>query len=154
MGIEIERKFLIENDDWKKSIKKEFVIRQAYLASDPERTVRVRIKEDKGTITIKGITTNATRAEYEYEIPLQDAKEMIELGEKPIIEKRRYIVNEHQKTWEIDVFERENQGLVLAEIELGSEDEAIELPAWIGKEVTQEEKYYNANLMRYPFSKW
>lgn len=154
MGLEIERKFLLKNDDWKKSIEKEYAIQQGYLNSTPERTVRIRIKDQTGILTIKGKTTNATRAEYEYEIPFADAKEMIDLCEKPIISKTRYIVKENGHTWEIDIFDKENQGLEVAEIELNSEDEKVILPDWIGTEVTLDSKYYNANLIKQPFCNW
>ena len=154
MGVEIERKFLLKNDDWKENVDEKIEIKQGYLNSFPERTVRVRIKADKGILTIKGKTINSTRAEYEYEIPLKDAQEMITLCEKPVVEKIRFIVNVNSKIWEIDVFDGENKGLIVAEVELENEDESIELPHWIGKEVTQEAKYYNSNLIKNPFCNW
>ncbi len=154
MGIEIERKFLIKNEEWKNAIDEKIELKQGYLNSIPERTVRVRIKGDKGYLTIKGKSKGASRAEYEYEIPLIDARELIGLCEKPVIEKIRFIVKENNKIWEIDVFDGENKGLIVAEVELENENDAIQLPNWIGKEVTQEPKYYNSNLVKHPFCKW
>lgn len=154
MGLEIERKFLIKNKEWQKFIDEKKEIKQGYLSSVPERTVRVRINGKKGMLTIKGKNKKATRAEYEYDIPLDDALEMIELCEKPIIEKSRFIVKQNDKIWEIDVFEGENKGLIVAEVELQNENESIDLPNWIGKEVTLETKYYNSNLVKNPFCNW
>ncbi len=154
MPLEIERKFLLKNNDWKKSVQQQFVIKQGYLNTHPDRTVRIRIKGSKGILTVKGKTIHATRAEYEYEIPINHAEEMILLCEKPIIEKIRYLVEHHNKIWEIDIFSGANEGLMIAEIELESEDEAFHIPSWIGKEVTIDTRYYNSNLSENPFSKW
>jgi len=154
MGLEIERKFLIKNEDWKKSIQKQYTIKQGYLNTDPDRTVRIRIKGSKGILTIKGKTVKATRPEYEYEIPLKDAEEMIEFCEKPIIEKTRYIVEHQNKIWEIDIFGGENEGLIIAEIELDDENETFKIPDWIGTEVTTDTRYYNSNLSNTPFKQW
>lgn len=154
MGIEIERKFLIKNDKWKDAVQESFVLKQGYLNSEPSRTVRVRIKGDKGILTIKGKNKGAVRAEFEYEIPLQDAEALIQLCEKPIIEKERFIVLENNKVWEVDLFEGVNKGLQVAEVELQKEDEAIQLPDWIGKEVTSDARYYNSNLVQQPFCDW
>ena len=154
MGLEIERKFLLKNNNWKKAVRNQFAIKQGYLNDDPNRTVRVRIKGSKGILTIKGKTVNATRAEYEYEIPLSDAQELINLCEKPIIDKTRYIVDYQNKTWEIDIFYGENDGLILAEIGLDSEQEEFDLPEWAGQEVTTDSRYYNSNLAKKPISKW
>jgi adenylate cyclase len=154
MPLEIERKFLLTNTDWKPQTQRSIVIKQGYLSAVSERTVRVRIADEKGILTIKGKNEGATRAEFEYEIPKEEALELIELCEKPIIEKTRHEVSINNKVWEIDEFEGENQGLVVAEIELESENEKVELPTWIGKEVTDEKKYYNSSLINYPFSFW
>ncbi len=154
MAQEIERKFLLKNNDWKKEVERSYAIRQGYLSLDPKRTVRIRIKDRKGIITIKGKTQGISRAEYEYEIPIQDAKELIELCHSPIIHKIRYIVPYKNLGWEIDIFQDENQGLVLAEVELESEEQEVFLPPWIGEEVTDDMKYYNANLINLPFTKW
>jgi len=154
MAVEIERKFLVANSDWKLKISKEITIKQGYLSSNPERTVRIRIAGEKGIITIKGKTVNTTRAEYEYEIPLSEALELMELCEKPLIEKARYEILEHGNLWELDVFEGDNKGLIVAEIELESENQEFILPAWAGKEVSHESKYYNASLIKNSFKNW
>lgn len=154
MGKEIERKFLIKGDEWKK-LGKGTVYRQGYLSTVKERVVRVRTIDDKGYLTIKGINRGATRLEYEYEIPLQDANEMLdELCERPLIEKTRYVVPYAGLKWEIDEFAGENQGLVFAEVELTNENQKIELPDWIGEEVTGDPRYFNSNLIKHPYTKW
>ena len=152
--VEIERKFLIKNEYWKSFVTSKKEIRQGYLNSYYERTVRVRIKGDKGMLTIKGKNNNATRLEFEYEIPLTDARALLNLCEKPIIEKIRYIVEQNNKIWEVDIFEGENDGLKVAEVELNDENESIVLPDWIGEEVTSDTRYFNSNLIKHPFSKW
>ena len=154
MGKEIERKYLIKKDDWRE-LAKGTVYRQGYLSTVKERTVRVRTIDDNGYLTIKGITVGATRAEYEYEIPAKDANYMLdELCEKPIIEKKRYVIDHEDLTWEIDEFDGENQGLIVAEVELAAEDQKIALPDWIGEEVTGDPRYFNSNLIKHPYSKW
>tara|TARA_B100000809_G_scaffold33236_2_gene29051 strand:- start:1510 stop:1974 length:465 start_codon:yes stop_codon:yes gene_type:complete len=154
MPIEIERKFLVAKADWKLKINKETLIKQGYLSSKPERSVRVRIAGEKGIITIKGKTIKTTRAEYEYEIPLVDAINLMDLCEKPLIEKTRYNVLENGNLWEVDVFEGDNKGLTVAEIELESEEQEFVLPKWIGQEVSHENRYYNASLIKHPFITW
>jgi adenylate cyclase len=154
MPIEIERKFLVSNSDWKLNISKEIIIQQGYLSANPERTVRVRIAKEKGFLTIKGKTINTTRAEYEYEIPLSEAKELMTLCEKPILEKTRYEVLENGNCWEIDVFSGDIKGLIVAEIELESETQEFISPKWIGTEVSQETKYYKASLIKVHFKDW
>jgi CYTH domain-containing protein len=154
MGMEIERKFLLKNDDWKKGAEG-VTYRQGYLSTVKERTVRVRTIAEKGFLTIKGMTTGMTRSEFEYDIPLEDADYMLDaLCEKPLIEKKRFKIALKGLTWEIDEFFGENEGLVLAEVELESEDQDIEIPSWIGKEVTGDPRYFNANLVRHPYSTW
>ena len=154
MGKEIERKYLIKKDDWRE-LAKGTVYRQGYLSTVKERTVRVRTIDDNGYLTIKGITVGATRAEYEYEIPAKDASYMLdELCEKPIIEKKRYVMDHEDLTWEIDEFDGENLGLIVAEVELTAEDQKIALPDWIGEEVTGDPRYFNSNLIKHPYSKW
>lgn len=153
MGKEIERKFLLVGDDWKTVDGTHY--RQGYLNSAKERTVRVRTIDDKGFLTIKGLTVGATRLEYEYEIPHAEATEMLDaLCEKPIIDKNRYKVEFAGLTWEVDEFFGENQGLVVAEVELESEDQAFERPSWVGEEVTGDPRYFNSNLIKHPFTKW
>ncbi|MDG1477787.1 MAG: CYTH domain-containing protein [Vicingaceae bacterium] len=154
MGLEIERKFLLKNDDWKLLVKEEISIKQGYLNSEKERTVRVRTYGNKGVITIKGKSNNLTRKEFEYTIPLADALEMLALAEQPIIEKTRFIVLHKNNTWEIDVFEGVNKGLTVTEIELQSETQQFEIPEWIAQEVSTDPKYYNANLIANPFKDW
>jgi len=154
MGTEIERKFLVKDDTFKK-LAKGTKYRQGYLSSTKERVVRVRTIDDKGFMTVKGITTGATRVEYEYEIPVQDADAMLdELCEKPIIEKNRYKIQKGNHVWEIDEFFGENQGLTVAEVELESEDQPYEKPGWIGAEVTGDPKYFNSNLIQNPYKNW
>ena len=154
MGKEIERKFLLKGDLWR-SLAKGTKYRQGYLNSAKERIVRVRTIDDKGFLTIKGITTGATRVEYEYEIPEKDATAMLdELCEKPIIEKNRCKIDFAGFIWEIDEFFGDNQGLIVAEVELESEDQTFEKPEWIGDEVTGDPKYFNSNLILNPFTKW
>jgi CYTH domain-containing protein len=152
MGIEIERKFLLKNEDWRSEVKSKTVIKQGYLNSQKERTVRIRIRNDKGYLTIKGENINASRQEFEYEIPLSDAASMLLLCEKPIIEKTRNIVLDDGKTWEIDDFCGENKGLILAELELESEEETFRIPSWLGEEVTHDTRYFNSNLINHPYS--
>jgi len=144
MATEIERKYLVKGDEWRK-LGKGTMYRQGY----------VRTIDDKGYLTIKGITTGATRLEFEYEIPVKDANQMLdELCERPLIEKTRYVVEYGGLTWEIDEFAGENEGLILAEVELSSEGQKIELPDWIGEEVTGDPRYFNSNLIKHPFTRW
>ena len=154
MGIEIERKFLVKDDSWRTSaFGKKY--HQGYLNSHKERTVRVRTIDGKGYLTIKGIAKGSVRAEYEYEIPVADAREMLDgLCEKPLIEKTRYKVEHHGFVWEVDVFHGENQGLIIAELELDSKEQKFEKPEWIGAEVTGDSKYFNSNLIHHPYSQW
>jgi len=154
MGKEIERKFLVKSDSFKKLAKGD-KYRQGYLNSMKERVVRVRTINDKGFLTVKGITTGATRAEYEYPIPVKDADAMLDdLCEKPLIEKNRYKISFEGFIWEVDEFFGENQGLICAEIELEQEDQIFERPEWIADEVTGDPKYFNSNLIQNPYRKW
>ncbi len=154
MAKEIERKFLITGNAWR-ALAEGTAYRQGYLSTVKERTVRVRTIDDKGFLTIKGITVGATRAEYEYEIPAADANEMLDdLCEQPIIEKNRYKVPLDGFVWEIDDFGGVNDGLLVAEIELESEDQAFTKPDWIGEEVTGDPRYFNSNLIANPYTTW
>ena len=154
MGVEIEKKFLLAGNDWK-DLAEGTSYRQGYLSSVKERTVRVRTIKDKGFLTIKGISVGATRLEYEYEIPFEEANELLnELCEKPLIEKNRYKVNLGEHTWEIDEFFGENEGLVVAEIELENEKQQFIKPQWVGEEVTGDPRYFNSNLIANPFKQW
>ncbi len=154
MGKEIEKKFLIKNDEWREGAKGT-KYRQGYLSTVKERTVRVRTIDERGFLTIKGVNVGAVRAEYEYEIPAKDADEMLtDLCEKPLIEKNRYKISYKNLVWEIDEFFGDNNGLIVAEVELEDENQSIELPSWIGKEVTGDPKYFNSSLIKHPYSKW
>lgn len=154
MGIEIEKKFLLTNSSWEKSVSNSYTIQQGYLSSVAERTVRVRIIDDNAFITIKSKSINISRQEFEYEIPLEDAIDLLKLCEKPLINKTRNIVIHNSHKWEIDVFKDENIGLTIAEIELSDEKEIVELPSWIGEEVSHQNKYFNSSLIKLPFTKW
>ncbi|MGI4719069.1 MAG: CYTH domain-containing protein [Janthinobacterium lividum] len=154
MGVEIERKFLVLGQAWR-TLGEATLLRQGYLNADPARTVRVRIEGGAGLLTIKSRNDGASRGEWEYPIPLQDAEELLDrLCERPLVEKIRHRIHHAGFTWEVDEFLGENAGLVVAEIELPAEDTAFALPDWIGREVTGERRYYNSSLIRLPFSKW
>ena len=155
MAQEIERKFLVKGD-YKKETFKETRITQGYLSSVPERTVRVRVKGDKGFITIKGKgnTSGASRYEWEKEIPVEEVKELLDLCEAGIIDKTRSLVKAGEHPFEVDEFYGENEGLTVAEVELSSEDEAFVKPEWLGEEVTGDVKYYNSMLMKNPYKSW
>lgn len=154
MSIEIERKFLVRGDEWR-ALGDKVSIRQGYLSSHPDRIVRVRVQDGVATLTIKGRTTGVTRGEWEYPIPLQDAQKFLdELCEKPLIEKTRHRILHEGMLWEIDEFFGENLGLVVAEIELLTEDQTFVRPCWIGDEVTHDARYANASLLRHPFTRW
>jgi CYTH domain-containing protein len=154
MGKEIERKFLVTDDSFR-SLAEGIYCRQGYLSSNKERIVRVRTTGNSGFLTIKGITIGAARSEYEYEIPVEDAEAMLDaLCEKPLIEKNRFKIPYEGLIWEVDEFLGENQGLILAEVELESENQHIHKPQWIGKEVTENSKYFNSNLAKNPYKNW
>ena len=154
MGTEIERKFLLKNDTWR-PLARGTRYRQGYLSSTKEYTVRVRTTDGSGHLTIKGPSKGATRIEYEYDIPESDATAMLDdFCEKPIIEKKRHKIDFAGLVWEVDEFFGENKGLIVAEVELESEDQRFEKPEWIGNEVTGDPKYYNANLVTHPYMKW
>lgn len=154
MGLEIERKFLLKNEDWRSEIQESTTIKQGYLNTHIERTVRVRVKGNKGFLTIKGKTENVSRKEFEYEIPVEEAIAMIALCEQPVIEKTRNIIKQNGFTWEIDEFDGENKGLIVAEVELENEGQIIQLPNWIDEEVSNDPKYYNSSLLARPFKNW
>ena len=154
MGVEIERKFLLQGDAWR-GLGQAVLLRQGYLSSARERVVRVRIEGEQAMLTIKGANVGATRGEWEYPIPLADAVELLDgLCEQPLIEKVRHRIEHAGMVWEVDEFLGANAGLVVAEIELASEDQPFEKPDWIGAEVSGDARYYNANLIRHPFSQW
>ena len=154
MGKEIERKFLVKGDSWRAQAHGKRY-RQGYLSTVKERTVRARVAGDQGFLTIKGITVGAARAEYEYEIPLADANEMLDnLCERPIVEKTRYRLPQDDIVWEIDEFEGDNRGLIVAEVELKDEHQSYPKPDWLGEEVTGNPDYFNSNLVKKPFTTW
>lgn len=152
MATEIERKFLVEGDFLSEATSKTRIV-QGYICSEKGRTVRVRIRDDKGYLTVKGAASSSglSRYEFEREVPLEDAEQMLRLCEQESINKERYLVPYKGHTWEVDVFHGHNEGLILAEIELSREDEPFERPSWLGKEVTGDRRYYNSVLMRTPF---
>ena len=152
MAREIERKFLTKGSAWRRA--GAMRLRQGYLSTAKGRTVRVRIAGDKAYLTIKGMAVGATRPEFEYEIPCEDAKELLNLCEMPLIEKDRYRVEEGGVVWEIDEFLGENRGLIIAEVELESEDQPFTKPDWVGEEVTGDPRYFNSNLIKKPYTKW
>jgi adenylate cyclase len=154
MAAEIERKFLVRGDSWRKLAEGSRYV-QGYISTAKQAAVRVRIVGDQGYLTIKGMTVKYTRAEFEYLIPLEDAQEMLEkLCDRPLIEKTRYKIEYGNLIWEIDEFDGANKGLILAEVELSDEAQEIELPTWIGEEVSDNPKYFNNNLVKHPFSQW
>jgi len=156
MNLEIERKFLVKNDSFKRKAFKKKHIKQGFLNSDKERTVRVRIIDDKAFLTVKGKSNNAgtIRFEWEKEIPVLEAEQLMLLTEKTAIEKDRYYVKEESHIFEVDEFFSANVGLIIAEVELTTENEFFSKPSWLGKEVTGEIKYYNSSLSRSPFQFW
>ena len=154
MGIAIERKFLVSDARWR-ALGVGVAMRQGYLSSHPDRVVRVRIEGDAAMLTIKGRSVGASRSEWEYPIPLADAEQFLaSLCEQPLIEKTRYRIEHQGMLWEVDEFFGANAGLVVAEIELEAEDQPFSRPDWLGAEVTDDARYYNANLIAHPFSAW
>ena len=154
MGVEIERKFLVTGDDWR-TLGQPVLLRQGYLSTDPARTVRVRIEGEQGILTIKGKIQGATRGEWEYPIPLDEAAELLDtLCSQPLVEKFRTRVTVGNHVWEVDEFLGANKGLLVAEIELAAEDEMFLLPEWVGMEVTGDARYYNSSLIRQPYTQW
>ena len=155
MPIEIERKFLMANDDWRQHVSASHRIRQGYMGEIDKASVRIRVQGDKANINIKSATLEMRRMEYEYAIPLDEALEMLEtLCKQPQVDKTRYLVEQGKHTWEIDEFYGDNAGLIVAEIELSDEAEVFDKPAWIGEEVTQDPRYYNVNLINHPYKQW
>ena len=155
MAIEIERKFLVKDTSWRNESDagQEFV--QGYMVGGAKASVRVRIEGVKAFLNIKSATIGVTRMEYEYPIPVTDAREMLDrLCDKPLIEKNRYLVHRKGLVWEIDVFKGENAGLVVAEVELQSQIQIFESPTWLGEEVSHDPRYYNVNLIKHPFKNW
>jgi len=154
MALEIERKFLVIDDSWKPQVVRSHVLKQGYLASSPGPTVRIRTSDESAFLTIKGKTIGFSRVEFEYEVPMEEALDLLKLSANTPIEKTRNIIKADGHVWEIDVFEGANQGLVLAEVELRSEDEQVVLPSWIGSEVSHDSRYFNSYLSQNPFNEW
>jgi len=154
MGVEIERKFLVADGRWRDAADQGTVMKQGYLAAEPERTVRVRVAGDQAWLTIKGPTDGAVRAEYEYPVPVVDAEAILELCATMVVHKTRHLVPHGGHVWEVDVFAGENDRLVLAEVELTRADEVIDLPDWLGAEVTDDHRYSNSQLSRRPYNRW
>lgn len=154
MATEIERKFLVTGDGWKQSAQG-MLYRQGYLTTDKERTVRVRIAGDQAFMTVKGLSVGIARAEFEYAIPVEDARQMLDaLCLKPLIEKMRYTLVYRSVRWEIDEFLGENSGLVVAEVELAEIEQQVSLPDWVGKEVSEDSRYFNSSLIAHPYRSW
>jgi adenylate cyclase len=155
MPTEIERKFLVTGESWRDAVESKTRMIQGYLTENQNATVRVRVAGDRAFLTIKGMMRGLTRSEYEYPIAPADAAAMLEeLAVSPPIEKVRYRVRCGEHVWDLDVFAGENAGLVMAEVELGMEDEVFQMPDWAGREVTGDKRYYNVNLARHPFRHW
>lgn len=152
MPVEIERKFLVSGDTWRQS--PGVRIRQGYLTREKDRTVRVRVFGGEAALTVKGPAVGASRAEFEYKIPLADGEELLKLCEGPFIEKIRRTLREGEVAWEVDEFLGENAGLVIAEVELQSEAQTFASPTWLGDEVTHDPRYFNSNLATHPYRKW
>lgn len=154
MGKETERKFLVRNRSFEKDAKQIITIAQGYLCNQQDKNVRIRIAGEKAFITIKGKTTGFSRPEFEYPVPVDEAREIIDLFCDAIIRKKRYLVHYENHIWEVDVFDGENEGLVLAEIELPDENTSFKKPDWLGEEVTGNPEYYNAMLIKKPYKYW
>jgi len=155
MPLEIEKKYLLKNDQWRTEVISSTVFKQGYFGGGGKASLRVRIEGDKANLNIKGATIGIVRQEYEYSIPLSEAQELLDnLCEQPLIEKTRHIVKTNTHKWEIDEFTGDNAGLIVAEVELQSEQEVIQLPDWVGQEVSADEKYYNVALRTNPFKNW
>ena len=153
MGMEIERKFLLTGDSWRHEARG-VSYSQGYISRGTGRTVRVRIAGEEAFLTIKGPVNGISRAEFEYQIPVEDARQLLTLCEGPLIEKTRFRIFEMGHLWEIDEFHGANNGLVVAEVELSAPDEAVLIPSWVGSEVTEDPRYYNSNLTQHPYGEW
>lgn len=154
MAVEIERKFLVKGDNWR-SLGTGTLYRQGYISTHNGTTVRVRLVGNQGYLTLKGKSVGFSRAEYEYPISPEDAQEMLDnLCDRPLIEKTRYKINFAGLIWEVDEFWGENEGLIVAEVEMTDENQVVDLPDWTDREVSNEDKYFNVNLFRYPFQQW
>ena len=153
MAVEIERKFLVKSDAWRVGAVGT-VLKQGYLTQDADRTVRIRVAGEQGFVTIKGRRGGLARDEFEYEIPLADAEALLGLCLRPLIEKVRHIVWHAENRWEVDEFSGDNEGLIVAELELPAEDAVFERPEWLGDEVSDDARYFNSRLAQHPYSNW
>jgi adenylate cyclase len=155
MAREIERKFLVRHELWRPDPARGTKYRQGYLSADPERVVRVRRSGDHAFLTVKGKTKGISRSEFEYAIPVADADALLDaICIKPLIEKVRYRIEHGERAWEVDVFTGDNDGLIIAEVELPYEDAPIDPPAWVGVEVSDDPRYFNSNLVLHPYTRW
>ena len=155
MATEIERKFLVKNDLWRDQVISESRMKQGYLASQGNASIRVRVDGGRALLNIKSVTLGIRRSEFEYEIPLEDGEEILAvIAQQPFIDKTRYKVKCGGHVWDLDLFEGENRGLIVAEVELGSEEESFEMPAWAGEEVSDDPRYYNVSLVKNPYTRW
>jgi adenylate cyclase len=155
MANEIERKFLVKDDSWREQVFRQSKMRQGYLNDCEQSSVRVRVAGEQAYLNIKSATLGVQRKEYEYVIPVDDANEMLsELAQKPLIEKTRYYIKHADHVWEVDVFEGDNAGLIVAEVELSREDELFERPPWAAEEVSSDPRYYNVCLAKHPYKEW
>ncbi len=155
MPVEIERKYLVVNDKWKLHVESEATLKQGYLATLPNASIRVRVAKGSAHLNIKSVTLGISRSEYEYEIPLEEGEEILaNLTAGPIIDKVRYKVRCGNHIWDLDLFHGDNEGLIVAEVELDAEDETFEMPEWAGEEVSGDPKYYNASLVKRPYCDW
>ncbi len=155
MGVEIERKFLLLSDDWKAQVEKSYQMQQGYLSHDAQSSVRVRICDDHADINIKSTRDGIYRLEYEYAIPMNDAQELLtQVAHRPLVKKTRHIIHVANHCWEIDEFDGDNAGLIVAEIELSHVDEVFEHPSWLGEEISTDARYYNSNLSKLPYRFW
>lgn len=154
MAVEIERKFLLCHDGWRDSIEKTVAMRQGYLGGNAHSSIRVRLEDDKAALNIKHKLIGIQHQEFDYVIPGNEATQLLTLCDRPLIEKKRHLLHYADKLWEIDEFEGENQGLIVAEIELAAANEEFSLPNWVGAEVTDDVRYYNICLVNKPYSKW
>lgn len=155
MATEIERKFLLLSDAWREEVAEQKPMRQGYLSREENSAIRVRISGDHAQLNVKSTRDGISRLEFEYSIPLSDAEEILDrIAHRPLIEKTRHLVRRGNHTWEIDEFYGDNAGLIVAEIELQSADEAFDRPDWLGEEVSTDPRYYNSNLSKVPYSQW
>jgi len=155
MATEIERKFLVKNDLWRDQVISQSRMKQGYLSSQGNASIRVRVDRGRALLNIKSATLGIRRSEFEYEIPLEDGEEILAvIAQQPFIDKTRYKVKCGDHVWDLDLFEGENRGLVVAEVELGSEEESFEMPSWAGEEVSEDPRYYNVSLVKNPYTRW